>query len=636
MKVGRKDFDRAEKGTGLPLGAYVRQDSYVQFSVSIPDHDNCILHLYRKGGEKPVQSFTMDKTWKRGTIFSIVIKLPNIEEYEYLYEVGNRYYLDPYTKLLTGRSEWGKVIPMDEVFQVRSKIVSSKNQIWMNDFLQIPFEELIIYKLHIRGFTKDPSSRVKQNGTFCGVVEKIPYLKELGINAVELMPCYDFDEIIQTTQCNVFGISSSISRSLPREYVNENDGSMKINYWGYTDKACYFAPKASYCAEPLYACDEFMEMILKLHANGIEVYMDMHFAADVNQCLIVDCLHYWVYQYGIDGFVLNQEAIPQKLLATDPVLGNIKLFTGSWDAADIYKEYKEPAFRNLCEYNDGFMIDARKYLKGDEEQVARFSDRIKRNPGMFGVVNYISNTNSFTLMDMVSYDVKHNDKNGENGRDGTEYNHSWNCGVEGKTRKKSVLELRRRQIKNALLMLFFSQGTPLIMAGDEFGNSQDGNNNPYCQDNEISWLNWSGIKTSSWILEYVKMLIRIRKEHRILHMPSELRMMDYISCGCPDISFHGTRAWYLDCSNYSRELGVLLCGQYAKIDRKHCDSDFYIAFNMHWEAHLFNLPKPLKQLTWKVLMDTSEPEEKQDEEIEITEKSYEVKARTIVVFSCHE
>ena len=214
-------------------------------------------------------------------------------------------------------------------------------------------------------------------------------------------------------------------------------------------------------------------------------------------------------------------------------MSGTKLFSTSWMGVPGGHE------KHLAEYNDGFLVDMRRALKGDEDEMNHLIFRSRRNPADFGVINYMANTNGFTLMDMVSYDTKHNEANGEGNQDGNSYNYSWNCGVEGHTRRKKIVELRRKQIRNAALMLFLSQGTPLLLAGDEFGNSKDGNNNSYCQDNEVSWLNWNLLKTNRDIYEFTKAVIAFRKSHPVFHMAGEPKIMDYLSCGRPDVSYHG-------------------------------------------------------------------------------------------------
>ncbi|HOO29165.1 MAG TPA: hypothetical protein PLU43_11935, partial [Lachnospiraceae bacterium] len=270
------------------------------------------------------------------------------------------------------------------------------------------------------------------------------------------------------------------------------------------------------------------------------------------------------------------------------------------------------------------------FLKSDEDMLQAFLYRQRRNPQDVHVINYLTAYEGFTLNDLVSYDYKHNEENGEENRDGNNYNYSWNCGAEGSTRRKAVGKLRMRQMKNAFAMLLLSQGTPMLLSGDEFCNTQYGNNNAYCQDNKVTWLNWKQTKQSQELYEYVKELIALRKSHPILHMEEELRIMDYAACGYPDLSYHAEAAWYPKMENHIRHIGMMLCGMYARIDRLTKDSFFFIAYNMHWESHKFGLPKLPKEMNWHYCLDTTDTlnretviknlESKQDE-ITVPERS---------------
>jgi len=625
---------RIRKGSGSPLGAFILDDKHIQFSISLPNAKYCDLYLFLGQEEKEVVKIEMDSKDKIGSIFSIIVPVEWKKGCEYLYAESGNYIVDPYAKLVSGRDIFGKPVDIGEEQLVRA-VVGSQSFFVEEERPMISFSDMILYRMHIRGFTMDSSSKVKDRGTFRGAMEKIPHLKKLGINAVEIMPCYEFDEIERMNPFMNKNISSSPTRPTVQDYMRLNPDNWKLNYWGYTSNANYFAPKLSYCADQKNPAREMRDFIRTLHENGIEVILEMHFGYNTNQSMILDCLHYWVNEFHVDGFRLNKEWIPMKLIATDPYLSQSKLFTSDWDVNYIYPEGYEEEQRFLADYHDGFMVAARKFLKSDEESVSSFLDCFKRNEREKASVHYLANNNGFTLMDMVSYDIKHNEANGENGMDGTDYNYSWNCGVEGKTRKKVIVELRKKQLKNAMLMLFLSQGIPLINQGDEFLNSQGGNNNPYCLDNQVSWINWKDLKSNQWFYDYVQKLIAFRKQHKVFHMDNPFQNMDYISCGCPDISFHSCRAWYPNFANYSRELGVLFCGRYAKVSRTECDKDFYVVFNFHWEAHEFNLPNPLSSIKWKVVIDTSKEQIDELEEgfLEVTGKSYLVKERTIVVFS---
>lgn len=676
------------KGSTLPFGATV-VDGGINFAITLGNVEKCTLNLYHRNTGKIVASIPLDEKYKTGNVFSVRIEptsklensklefietyksefiensktefikknnleckensyqneifpelnmnlFDNLENISYSYHVNGKEVIDPYAKIIYGRESFGLCLTTEEKQKIRGGILTTDFD-WQNDkLLQIPYSKLIIYKMNVRSFTKHESSNVKGKGTFSGIIEKLPYLKELGINCVQVMPIYDFNEIIELSP------NSEYYRYIDFKKINEryqtknktSDKNYKINLWGYCEDNRYFAPKASFSSDPYYAVEELKTLIRTFHQNGMEFIMEMHFPYGTNPNLIQDCLRYWVAEYHVDGFKLTGEALPSILLATDPILSTTKLLATGWDISYIYGKDYAPTYKNLAEYNDVYSVIAKRLLKSDENQVKSFADRYKYNPGKSGVINYITNQDGFTLMDLYSYDIKHNEENGEKNADGMEYNYSWNCGEEGKSKKKKVNELRRKQIRNAFTTLFFSQGTPLLYAGDEFGNSQQGNNNAYCQDNEISWLNWNDLNEHNDIFQYVKTLIEFRKQHPILHMEQPLKNIDYLSCGFPDLSYHGTLVWYPDYTNYSRILGILLSGSYAKINRMENDNNFYIAYNMHWENHMFDLPNLPKGMQWHVVLDTNEVAMKEEGECTPlkNQQQYKIAARTIVIF----
>ena len=529
-------------------------------------------------------SILMESSIRYGDLRSVLVKGLPAEKYEYNYRIEEQVVTDPYACHITGREHFGKPVKEEEL---RGRIISD-NYDWEDDKpLMLPFEEVVAYGTHVRGFTKHPTSKVKKKGTFAGIQEKISYLKQLGINQLELMPVYEFSEL------------ESMNNSPEwMKYAPIEEANVRLNYWGYTPRAYYFAPKASYAAsdDPV---KELKDLVKELHRNGIELILEFYFPKGTKASLVLDCVKYWVLEYHIDGIHINRDYAPVEALAHEPLLAHTKLLTEGFSLDEIYEEKTLPAFRNLAEYNDGFMLDARRFLKGDEGQLSNFTWRARHNPDRQGVINYMANHNGFTLMDLVSYDEKHNEANGEENRDGTDYNYSWNCGEEGPSRKKRILQLRGKQLRNAFALLLLSQGTPLIYAGDEMGNSQQGNNNAWCRDNEQSWIEWRGGKQERMLLEYVKALIAFRKAHPIFRQNKELRMMDYLSCGYPDVSYHGKRAWFGDFENYSRSVGVLYAGNYME-DKV----SFYVAYNMHWMPHEYALPGLSGEALWRIAIDT--------------------------------
>ena len=417
-------------------------------------------------------------------------------------------------------------------------------------------------------------------------------MKELGITTVEMMPPAEFDEIME-------------------------DAPGKVNYWGY---CCghSFAPKAAYAgAAPGQKKDpvkEFKTLVKALHKEGLELVVELYFDGTQSPSYVVDVLRFWAAQYHVDGIHLVGYA-PLETIVKDPYLSDLKLWAKNWDevrtatetdGGNRTKEEKKETGRRLSAYETGFMLDMRSFLKGDEGMLNQVALHVKDNPDAVASINYMANTNGFTLMDMVSYDHKHNEDNGEENHDGTDYNQSWNCGAEGPVRKKKIIGLRKRQLKNALAMLFLSQGTPLLMAGDEFGRTQKGNNNAYCQDNEISWLNWNLLDSHKGLYEFTKNLIAFRKKHSLFHRSTEPTLMDHKSVGLPDVSFHGEKAWCPDFERYSRQLGVFYSASYGENTDGSEEPYFYTAYNMHWEPHAFALPNLPSGYIWHQVLDTAE------------------------------
>jgi isoamylase len=574
--------------------------------------EECRVLLFKAGEENPVQALSFPAGSRKGDVWSIVILGEDFENLEYCFEIDGKMFSDPYGKRFTGREVWGDLEHASTLLRTPIEFADFD---WEEDKLpQIPYEDSIIYRLHNRGFTKHASSKVKNKGTFDGIREKIPYLKELGITAVELMPVNEFSEVIMQEHVpgNPFGVDKPVG---------------KLNYWGYTSGG-YFAPKASYASEKNPAL-EFKGLVKALHKEGLELIVELFFTGKEPPSFVLDVIRFWVYEFHVDGIHLVGTP-PRDLLERDPYLSRIKLLAISWDPAF------EGKVKHLGEYNDGFLVDMRRVLKGDEEQINNLAFRTRSNPAGYGIINYMANTNGFTMMDMVSYDTWHNEENGENNQDGSPYNYSWNCGTEGPTKRKKIAELRKKQLRNAYLLLFLSQGTPLILAGDEFGNSQSGNNNAYCQDNEVSWLNWNLIKTNRDIYDFVRAVIVFRKKHPVFHLEQEPRVMDYLACGFPDMSYHGVRAWCPEFENFRRQLGILYCGEYGRKPDGTRDNSFYVAYNMHWEPHEFDLPNLPRGERWHVAFHTDRKEVngmyEEGKEPEAEGKRFMVPPRSVVVF----
>ena len=595
------------RGNPLMMGATVIGDT-VNFAITARLGSKCELVLYEKGKNNEAARIPFENAQVIGNVFAMSIEGLDYKKYDYNFSIDGKIVTDAYAKALSGKEKWG-IVPTD----IRGSIVSSEFD-WQNDApLRRPYDETIIYRLHVRGFTKHVSSKAKHKGTYLGIVDKIPYLKELGITMIELMPAYEFNEM-----------ESHVATSMKGQFSIENP---VLNYWGYTSGYA-FAPKASYAyaTKPGSEVEEFKYMVRELHRNGIEVSMEYCFPEGTNPTLILDALHYWVMEYHIDGIHANCEKAVMKMIQTDNLLSTTKIFTYNFATdTDFYANVEN---KNLANFNDDFMVSARKFIKGDEDMLNTISYKIKANPPAVAVVNYVANHNTFTLYDAVSYDKKYNQANGENNRDGAVYNYSWNCGAEGDTRKRKINELRKHQIKNALSLVLLSQGVPMIYAGDEMCNSQKGNNNPYCLDNEISWTNWNTTAMAKEILDFTKKLIQFRKQHKILHLSSEPRLMDYKSYGLPDMSYHGSKAWYADFSHFNRHFSVMYCGKYATIDGKEDEADLFIAYNMFWEMIKFGIPSARNKKQWKVVFATDSGFKEPSDGIE---RMLQVPPRSIVV-----
>ena len=594
------------RGNPLLMGVTVIGDE-VNFAITAKYGSNCQVVLYEKGKDEEVARIPFENAQVIGNVYAMSVSGLDYSKYYYNFSVDGEIVTDEYAKALSGKKNWGKAC--DNL----KGIIINDDYDWQQDApLNIPFDETILYRMHVRGFTKHATSKVKHKGTYLGIVEKIPYLKELGINMIELMPAYEFNEIKKenaTSMKGQFAIESPV-----------------LNYWGYTDGYA-FAPKASFAwtSTPGGEVEEFKYLVRELHENGIEISMEFFFPQGTNPKLILDCLHYWVMEYHIDGIHANCEEAVMRMIETDNLLCTTKIFTYSFsNNTDFYSRKSE--IRNIANFNDDFMVCAKRFIKGDEDMLNTMAYKIKANPPGVAVVNYVANHNTFTLYDTVSYDRKYNEANGENNRDGAVYNYSWNCGAEGDTRKRKIMDLRKRQIKNALCLVFLSQGVPMLYAGDEMCNSQKGNNNPYCLDNEISWTNWNTNAMAKEILEFTKNIIAFRKKHKVLHLSQETRQMDYKSYGLPDMSYHGTKAWYADFSHFNRHFSVMYCGKYALLDKAGEEQDIYIAYNMYWENQEFGVPSARNKKKWHLEFSTDG--NKKDCDID---RMYEAPGRSISV-----
>ena len=563
---------REVQGQPLPLGINISGD-HVNFSVAVPEGERCWLLLYRAGEEEPKERYEM--TEAIGEVRFLALEGMDPADYEYNYMIGGEVTVDPYARGLAGRDIWGKERDIQK-HEVRGVLKNGRYDWEGDEPLKLPFHSIVAYSLHVRGFTKHTSSGVEKKGTFSGVVEKLPYLKDLGINQIQCMPVYEFEE------CGRFR-----------------------NYWGY-GPAYYFAPKSAYAASG-DGERELKDMVKACHKEGIEVVLEMPFTGDTSKQLMEECLRYYCLEYHIDGFLLNPYVAPMDAIHADPILKHTKILV----------------------HDTGFQTVMRRFLKGDEGMVRDVMYWLRHQSETKEILNMITGQTGFTLRDLVSYDGKHNEANGEQNQDGPDYNYSWNCGAEGPSRKKAVTELRKNQTRNAFFLLLLAQGTPCILAGDEFGNTQKGNNNVYCQDNPVGWLDWSGLEKHPELHDFVKELIAFRKKHPVFWPEKEMTGMTYSKKGVPDVSYHGENAWRVPLEVSSRQLGVY----YSGTDRTgEGDEDCFVAYNMHWLEHTFALPAlPRGKKRYRIastqegVLDKAEPLDDQ--------KFAEVKERTIMIFS---
>ncbi len=658
-------------------------DGGINFTVHSHGAASCELLLFHREEEAPYAVLKFPDHYKIGKVYSMIVFGLNMEEFEYAYRLDgpwnekqgflfdkNNILLDPYAKAVTGQSIWG-VERKKNSGRYHARVVKN-NFDWGNAVQPLkPMSDLIIYELHIRGFTRHGSSGVENPGTFAGLIEKIPYLKELGITAVELMPIFEFDE------------------TMGRREVN---GNTLFDYWGY-NTVSFFAPNTSYTAANEYNREgtELKTLIKKLNDNGIEVILDVVFnhTAEGNekgpfisfkgfdnniyymltpeghyynfsgcgntlncnhpivQQMIVECLRYWVTDYRVDGFRFdlasilgrNEDGSPMssppllKQLAFDPVLGNVKLIAEAWDAGGLYQVGAFPAWKRWAEWNGKYRDALRSFLKGDYWMAPEAVKRIIGSPDMYygaytgynSSVNFITCHDGFTLYDLYAYNEKHNEANGWNNTDGTNDNRSWNCGTEGETKDMQVNSLRFQLIKNAFTVLMVSRGTPMFFAGDEFANTQFGNNNAYCQDNEISWLDWDLLEKNKALFSYVKNIIQFRKSHPVIS-----RDLNPSVCGLPFISVHTQTPWDSNITEATKVIGIMYAGNLSETGK---DDIVFLAVNVFWEEMKITLPKLPDSLNWYRSADTGrEGISFHEMEVRLSNEGYVMKARSAAVF----
>lgn len=603
----------ANRSFAYPMGVTPTQDG---FHARVVSKSPVSMLLYRRNEKEAYACIDFLPESRLGEVWSLKVAMEEsalLRNTEYNFKNAEGFFCDPYGKAFSGRDSWGKP---EHYHHIRRTPLYVEEFDWEEDKRPgLKWSDCIVYRLNIRGFTNSPSSKVIHKGSFIGLSEKIEYFKELGVTTLDLMPCQEFEELMPQSGYKSFG--------------EKGGGEVKINYWGYA-KTLHFAPKASLCRKKKRSpVNEFKEMVKLLHKAGIEVIVEFFFDKRESTSYLLDLIRYWVYEYHIDGVHITGFA-DVEALAEDPLLSEIKLVYGYWG-----ERAAEPRKR-LGIFSESFQNDMRRFLKGDEAQLGKMIENSGKNPSYAAMINYIADIKGFSLMDLLSYDQKHNEANGENNRDGTDCNYSWNCGEEGASRKKKVLALRQKQLKNASILVFLSRGTPLIASGDELGQSRGGNNNPYCQDNELSWLDWKLLKRNRNIFEWFRFLIAFRKKHSVFCAEEEAKGFDSLGCGQPDVSYHGIKAWQPELEPCKRQIGILYSGRYAKQEGEKGGESFYVIYNMHWEAHDFALPRTAKNAAWHLCIDTGREGreayfEEGEEEILPDQKSYKAQERSIIV-----
>lgn len=602
------------KGRPYPFGVR-RIENGIQISAvfSDPFHAGVILYTEDQG-EIVKHTVPMNAEYFVGNIGCIRIEGINPDHTYYNFYEGDIVYQDPCAKGIAGREVFGSEAEGRTIMCT----IPRDDYDWEGDGpICIPYEDSVFYQLHVRGFTKGKQSGVSGNkkGTFAGIVDKLPYLKELGVRNLELMPVYDFDEWDELKTPVAHGESNSTGT----EY--------KINFWGYKE-ASYFAPKRAYSsiANPEI---EFKTMVKVAHKEGIEIILQMYFPDSIKPGYILDVLRHWVMEYHVDGFHLMGNRIPLTLLATEPMLANTKLIYYGFPLEEIYLPKENPKFLNLGISTEQFQNAARRFLKGDENMLEEMMYQLTTLQGKSALLKNITQYSGFTLYDLVSYERKHNEENGEENRDGQPLNYSWNCGQEGDSRKLLIKKLRKLQLRNAMALCILSQGTPMLTAGDEDLNTQKGNNNPYCQDNEIGYKDWNHSKAAKEQLEFVRELLMLRRKYSVLRKGHIQISPDASGNGFPELSFHGKEAFKLDTASHLRHMGILYGGDFG--DRKgNKGEDVYVAYNMHWQDQKLALPGAGKGYEWIKILDTAK--ENAFEEVKETQTVPEMSGRSIRMY----
>lgn len=549
---------------------------------------NISIIIYDGATNKKISTIRLTEEYAIGRVYSICIEGLNAKDIYYLIEEDGRRLLDPYSTLVKKRDKWADVDGRKkQKFKVGSG-VAQINKPWKDYPVSIKPMDMVIYKLHMRGFTAGFSMAESKVGNYKGVLGKLSYLKSLGVNTIEVMPLYDFEELF-IEERQVINAKGELHNTV--EYLD------KVNYWGY-GKAAYFAPKASYFRGAENACAGLRDFVGTIHKNGMELIMEFSFDENVSEDYIVNCLCYYVRYYHIDGFHIMGCNVPIKRIANEPFLASTKIFC-EYIPEDILTS--ECGKKHLFIYNDSFMNVTRQIQNHMNGSMVQYANHMRRQNKAYGFVNYMSSVCGFSLMDSYSYGEKHNLDNGEDNRDGTNSNFSFNYGVEGATKNKAINEKRFLEMRNAFACVMLSQSIPLIVAGDEVAASHEGNNNPYCQDNKIGYTVFSKSKQKNTLKQFVSELAEFRRKHACIRPENAFSMNDTLHKGFPDMSFHGSEPWTMFIGEEQKSLGVLYSGMYAAEKE-----DVYVCYNFHYDSVEMALPHLEPGKRWRQVFNTSE------------------------------
>lgn len=589
-------FDIKEGNYGV-MGAVI-SGAHVIFTFQGEKEDDCYVVLVDKQSKESFKILVPNE-YCMGSLRSIAIQIAKPEQYLYEFDINGKAVLDPYAKVIVGREHWNDTDRKMIDYKVYGAICPGVYKQVKSHCPEISKSKMVMYKLHVRGFSMDHGASSKLAGTFGAISAKLNYLQSLGVTTVELMPIYEFEEMPIPVKREVpdYIMWEEKLHDLIRPDREIPKPDKKLNYWGY-GPGNYFAVKASYARKPEKASQEFMQLVEEVHQHNMECIMEMYFPETENHNLIMDALRFWVRNYHVDGFHLLGKNLPITAIAQDIVLSRTKIFYTKFDASALELEKK---YKNLYVYKEEYQYPARKILNHINADMVEFMNQQKKQGDYVGYVNYISSNNGFTLADVFMYNDRHNEDNGEGNADGDAWNFSSNYGAEGPTRRKYVTQMRRRQWRNAILMLFLAQGIPLIWGGDEFSNSQNGNNNAYCQDNPIGWINWKNAKTHTADVDFVSAVAAFRKAHSVLSQEKPFHFSDYLTHGFPDVSYHGENAWISGFDLGKMNLGMMYCGAYANPK----EEDVYVAYNFYSAVSSLALPKLDKNKKWHLVIDSS-------------------------------